>query len=278
MKIFYHRFSLRPLKKLNHLAGLSDRDGVFLRSESTDGIGYSEYFPHPELGDLNVEEFLDTFKDQMHETQMKALYFLDPQWSQVKTGKIFYNHQLYREGERLECTTIKYKIKNDQDFFFQHCPEGIKNIRLDANGLFNANTWRDFELRIPKELYHLIEYIEDPLSLINWEDVSLPKAQDFIKGSPCQVKIYKPYREFYPEETKKVIFSGNMGHGLSNYQGYLELLQKGNLEDYHGIITPNLYENSANIFTGNYQGGFAPNTQLLNHYFHELELRPWKRL
>lgn len=278
MNIFYHRFTLRPLQKLNHLGTLSEREGVFLKSESTEGIGYSEYFPHPELGDSNVEEFLDTFKDQIHETQRKALYFLDPQWSQVKTDKIFFNHQLYQVGKNGECSTIKYKIKNEQDNFFQNCPQGIKNIRLDANGLFNTKTWKEYELSIPKEYYHLIEYIEDPLSDINWEDVRIPKAQDFIKGFPSQVKIYKPYREFYPEGANKVIFSGNMGHGLSNYQSYLELLQRGNLDDYHGIITPDLFETSAKIFAGNYQDGFAPNKKILNNYFHELELSPWKIL
>ena len=277
MKIFFHRFYLKPKIKLNHLSSVEVREGVFLKSEQSGGVGYTEYFPHPELGDLSVNNFLESFMQQKHESQKKALYFLKPEWSRLETNPSFFNHQLYREGETLESGTIKYKIKNENDFL-QNLPSGIQSLRLDANGLFNMNSWTQFEKNIPPKNRMLIDYIEDPLSDEDWHNINLPRARDFIQGTPFEVNIYKPYREFFPVNSKRVIFSGNMGHGLSNYQAYLELLGKGNLKDHHGLLTPDLYENSFDIFTGSFRDGFRPEMNSLKKYFEELKDKTWTPL
>ena len=277
MNIFFHRFYLKPKIKLNHLSSIEVREGVFLKSEQAAGVGYTEYFPHPELGDLGVNNFLESFKQQKHESQKKALYFLKPEWSRLETNPSFFNHQLFREGEKLESGTIKYKIKDKSDCLL-NLPSGIQSIRLDANGLFNMNSWIQFEKKIPPQHWKLIDYIEDPLSDEEWQNIKLPTARDFVKGTPFEVNIYKPYREFFPVNSKRVIFSGNMGHGLSNYQAYLELLGKGNLKDHHGLLTPDLYENSFDIFTGSFRDGFRPEMNSLKKYFEELKDKTWTPL
>jgi hypothetical protein len=277
MRILFHRFQLKPKVELNRLSSASFREGVFLKSEGSGGTGYTEYFPHPELGDQDINDFLETFKVQRHETQKKALYLLAPKWSRIESGKAFLNHQLFREGDPIGSGTIKYKIKNENDFL-QSLPSGVKSIRLDANGLFNQNSWKVFEQKALTSHLKLIDYIEDPIADGKWQDIQIPRAVDFINGSPNEVKIYKPYREFYPEGNKRIIFSGNMGHGLSNYQSYLELLERGNLVDHHGLLTPDLYDNLPEIFSGNFQDGFKPELNSLREYFKQLESLTWTPL
>lgn len=277
MKLFFHRFHLKSKVELNRLSSTSVREGVFLKSEGAGGIGYTEYFPHPELGDQSLNDFLETFKEQKNECQKKAFFLLAPKWSRYESEKSFLNHQLFREGEPLQSDTIKYKIKNENDLL-QALPLGIKSIRLDANGLFNKNSWKVFEQKVLSSHPKAIDYIEDPIADGNWDDVQIPKAVDFIHGSPFEIKIYKPYREFFPEGNKRIIFSGNMGHGLSNYQSYLELLERGNLDDHHGLLTPDLYDNLPEIFSGNFQDGFKPEKNSLREYFKQLESLTWTPL
>jgi hypothetical protein len=278
MKISFHRFQLKPKRKLNRQSVFGKREGVFLKSEGQQGIGYCEYFPHPELGDESVTLFLETFRDQKNTTQKKALYFLDPKWSRIETEKKFINHQLLRNGDIIESDFVKIKLQDKNDLFFLMSLQGIKKIRLDANGLFDKNNWNEFYHQLLGTHKNLIDYIEDPLSDTSWDSVHLTRARDFIKGAPFEVHIYKPYREFIPDNKKRIIFSGNMGHGLSNYQAYLELISSGNLNEIHGLLTPNLYENSLDIFSGDFRTGFSPNKIFLKNYFHELSIKEWTPL
>jgi hypothetical protein len=151
-------------------------------------------------------------------------------------------------------------------------------IRLDANGLFSQESWREFFTRIPQDFIHLIDYIEDPIDDGEWKNILLPCAQDFIQGSPSHVNIFKPYREFFPQMEKRIVFSGNMGHGLSNYQSYLELVHLGDLNDFHGILTNSLYQDSPDLFSGNYSEGFLPNKSELEAYLKDIASLNWTLL
>ena len=278
MKISFHRFKLRPKVELNYLSSTHIREGVFLKSESDKGIGYSEYFPHPELGDESVDEFLKTFKEQNTLAQRKALYLLDPKWIDLRLNKLFFNHQFYQKGDLPCAKIIKYKIRREDDFGFLDLIKNKNIIRLDANGLFSQESWRDFFSRIPQEFIRSIDYIEDPIDDGEWKNILLPCAQDFIQGSPSHVNIFKPYRDFFPQEDKRIVFSGNMGHGLSNYQSYLELVHSGDLNEFHGILTNSIYQDSPNLFLGNYTDGFSPNHSELESYIKEIASLNWTLL
>ena len=278
MKISFHRFKLRPKVELNYLSSTHIREGVFLKSESDKGIGYCEYFPHPELGDESVDEFLKTFTEQNTLAQKKALYLLDPNWIDLDVNKRFFNHQFFQKGDSPRAKIIKYKIRREDDFGFLELMKNKIIIRLDANGLFSQESWREFFTRIPQDFIHLIDYIEDPIDDGEWKNILLPCAQDFIQGSPSHVNIFKPYREFFPQMEKRIVFSGNMGHGLSNYQSYLELVHLGDLNDFHGILTNSLYQDSPDLFSGNYSEGFLPNKSELESYIKEIASLNWTLL
>jgi hypothetical protein len=278
MKISFHRFKLRPKVELNYLSSTHIREGVFLKSESDKGIGYCEYFPHTELGDESVDEFLKTFKEQKTLAQKKALYLLDAKWIDLGVNKRFFNHQFFQKGDSAHAKIIKYKIRHKDDFGFLELLEDKHILRLDANGLFSQESWRNFFSRIPQEFIRFIDYIEDPIDDGQWKNILLPCAQDFIQGFPSHVKIFKPYREFFSQDPKRIIFSGNMGHGLSNYQSYLELVHSGDLNEFHGILTNSIYQDSSDLFSGNYNEGFLPNKSELESYIKEIASLNWTLL
>ena len=278
MNIFFHKFKLKPLTSLNRFSGQDSREGVFLKTEGLEGVGFCEYFPHPELGDEDVDHFLSSFYDQKSSAQKKAMYFLSPSWSKTYVPRHFFNHQLVIPESPIESTVLKYKIKHKDDLGFLSLMNHKNKIRLDANGLFDRNSWSTFIQKIPLSSRPYIEYIEDPFATSNWSDIILPRASDFILGNPYEIKIYKPYREFYPKNEKKVIFSGNLGHGLANYQAYLELVQFGNLNEHHGLLTRRIYEETPELFEGNYEIGFSPNQDALHKYFDFLSALNWTTL
>ena len=273
MKIYFHRFTLNPLKPLNRFSREETREGVFLKSDSANGIGMCEYFPHRELEDPAVDEFLETFSEGRFIVQQKALYLLNPYWIRQSASKSFHNHSFSESG-----MVVKYKLKDEKDYSFINQFDKVERYRLDANGLFTDESWKIFYQGLPHEVKVKIEYVEDPLSTVDWSSIKTPCAQDFIKGGPAQLIILKPYRDFYPDTDKTVIFSGNMGHGLSNFQTYLELLDKGNLDLYHGILTPHLYENVPELFVRTRDNQFQPDTKAINDYINHLSSMEWSHL
>lgn len=277
MKIYFHKFALTPLKPLNRLGSLESREGVFLKSISSIGIGYSEYFPHPEWGDLAVNDFLATFQLQNKIVQQKALHFLDPRFIR-KESTPFLNHSFYQGVTTENHEIIKYKIKRPTDLGFLPLFEACEKIRLDANGLFDQRTWKTFYEQIPNELRERIEYIEDPFFDNDWSEVKFSCARDFIAGSPFQYTIYKPYRDFFPSNGRPVIFSGNMGHGLANYQAYLELLEMGDLTRHHGLYTPNQYENLPELFKPISSGALHPDIVGVEAYLEMFKQMSWESL
>lgn len=279
MDILFNRFSLTPSIDLNGHAGAKERHGVLLMGRLGEDIGFAEYFPHHELGDPDCDEFLSTFKDQKLLSQKKAFYFLDPKWITTDQNSYFLNHQLHTPNSTDEASFFKYKIKNREDIGFIDLLRKGYRLRLDANGIFDQKSWTSFKDRIPEKLLTNIEYIEDPLIDEDWSIVSLPKARDFITGSPYEFKIYKPYREFFmPANDHHTIFSGNMGLGLANYQGYLELTAFGNLLLTHGLLTPALYSEDYDVFRGNYTLGFSPDREKLLRLLNHLHALHWRSL
>jgi hypothetical protein len=278
MKFYFHKFQLTPLRKLNHLSSIAPRCGVFLKRENNEGLGFCEYFPHPELGDEDVDVFLASFHEQRSNSQKKAAYLLEPKWSQVYEPKKFFNHQLYKENDSLQSHVIKYKLHHKDDFhFIKLIKKGLK-LRLDANGLFDLESWPHFIRSLSTETIEHLDYIEDPMNQLNWSDITLPAAKDFIPGVPYQVNIFKPYRDFLNLDKVRTIFSGNMGNGLSNYQAYLELVEFGDLRDHHGILTDDLYQECPKLFSGNFIEGFEPNNSAIRNYFLKLESLDWTPL
>ncbi len=271
MDIFYHKFTLTPCQSLNRLSATSPREGVFLRTQNS----FWEYFPHPELGDLSLKDFLAEFVRQEKISTQKALLTLSKPLIKNITPRVFQNHHLWQGSVETYYPVIKYKLKNANDRLFLEFK--CEQIRLDANGLFTSQGWKDFDSSLPQEFKKKIDYIEDPLSGEDWREVEMRCAKDFIAGSPATFTIYKPYREFYPA-SPRVIFSGNMGHALSQYLSYLELMELGQLSLVHGLINPPLYENVPYLFKGDYERGFILDIDKSSVFLQSLDELVWKKL
>lgn len=277
MNIFFHKFFLTPLRAPNARETVSDREGVFLMGDKNGIFSFWEYFPHPELGDETVDKFLESFKTAISPAQKKAHLRLT--WPLKNDSyPTFKNHELFREGLKPQASILKYKLSNKSDLGFIPLIQAGHSIRLDANGIFSTKDWPIFEKKIPSEYLSLIEYIEDPLNVADWRIVKLPKAQDFISGHPYQVKVYKPYRELFPAQATQVVFSAPMGHLLGNYLTYQELVEYGDLQLSHGLLTPGLYEQVPELFKGNYKDGFQICKDVLDTFVRDLKNKKWEAL
>lgn len=271
MDIYYHKFSLKPRQELNRLAGKQERQGVFLKSTNS----YWEYFPHPELGDPTVDEFLERFPIQDHPSTQKALSILKAPLPKNIEPRTFQNHYLWLSPTEEYFPVIKYKLKSktDRRFVDFNCDQ----LRLDANGLFDHEEWTLFESSLSSALKEKIDYVEDPLQTENWSCVGLRSAQDFIPGAPATFTVYKPYRDFFPR-SGQVIFSGNMGHALSQYLSYIELIELGQLSLVHGLINPPLYEDVPQLFQGDHRRGFNLRLDATKKFLQSLENIDWRML
>jgi hypothetical protein len=139
--------------------------------------------------------------------------------------------------------------------------------------MFNQDQYTTFIKNIPKEYLHLIDYLEDPLPVENWQDLGVKLAQDFIKGEPAQVLIHKPNARFLPKTDKKVIFSSYLGSSLGVWHSYCELLEQGNLQEIHGIITKGFYQEEFNFLPG-----FVPDQESIKNLYDDLSKSEWKLL
>ena len=274
MKIYFSRYERTPLQKINRLSATTKKNGVLLRSE----FGcYADYFPHTELGDLGVDEFLETFLLLKRPRDLKILSRLKQQ-TNLPESVAFKNHELLiTKSRKTTLPYIKYKIKDLHDFDF--CQLNFEKVRLDANGLFiNPEEVNHYLRLIPKNIQEKIEYIEDPTPSIDWGLINVATAKDFIEGSGHEYLIYKPDLDFYKNSAKPVIFSSYLGHELGTWQAYEELVQKGNLDLVHGLVSEGVYKEEKMLFDCIDDSYFKPNVIRVHDLFASLHGLDWKYL
>lgn len=276
MDIFFSHYQLTPRRRANSLSDLSTKSGIFLKT-SHEQNEIADYFPHEILGDQSIQEFLESFPDQKNQYHQSILLQLQKKKSPLPQTS-FLNHQLWQEGVKLEAPVVKYKIMEIDE----EIPSAILNsnckIRLDANGIFKNKELSKFLSRLDPDQLNRIEYIEDPNSDGLWTEIPIPCAKDFIKSNSYQILIYKPNREHHLRIPKKTIFSGYMGHPLGTLHAYKELIERGDLHLYHGLLTPNLYQEDIDLFEGNYSLGFKPNTKKINEETSRILDQRWELL
>jgi hypothetical protein len=279
MKVLYSEYSLTPLRKANRLSSLDSKRGVFLKGTLGDKVLFADYFPHEALGDSSIGEFLSRFKYQDHEYDKKVFHFLlkDHDYQKLKPVK-FFNHELWIGTGASHSSVAKYKLQGHDDFSFLPLLENKVRLRLDANGLFSRKEFSDFVKQIPELSRHLIEYIEDPLKDTDWSDLALPSARDFIAGSPYEVFIYKPNCEMRQKNDKKTIYSSYMGSDLGRWHSFCDLVETGDLKEYHGIVTKGLYQEQIDFFKGSFNEGFVPELELVKKVYKEVSHSEWKVL
>lgn len=280
MKVSVSPYVLTPLKRANRLSSLEQKDGVYLKGELNGKILFADYFPHSSLGDRTVEEFLQSFRFQEHIYDEKVFHFLlKDHLFQDGESKLFKNHLLSQGGDaRIDSPVMKYKLHYPEDFGFLPALKNGVILRLDANGLFTRNEFEEFLKQVPKDSLKNIEYIEDPLTDLDWNGLDVPVAQDFIQGTPFDFIIYKPNASFLKPTDKNVIFSSYLGSDLGRWHAASELFTHGDLKLTHGIVTEGFYEEELPLFAGSYQHGFEANKLVLKKMYESIYQRKWTHL
>ena len=276
--IWFSRYQLTPLRKLNAKSGSGMMEGVFLKVQDERGeFGYADYFPHVELGDLSVEQVLQGERDEYFE---KCLHFAKNE-KRLRTQEHlpFLNHQLGMSSNHNKTAIIKLKLFGIEDLSLaRQCLERQMPLRLDANGSVSFEQWQAFLASLSQEQRELIDYIEDP-GRGDWKALGVPSAQDFQQNESFDFYIHKANAKFFPENlsSSKVIFSSYMGSDLGRYHCYLELLEKGDLSQVHGIHTPDCFEEQGSLFEPSGEA-LRPGTEAITSLYANLERRQWSCL
>lgn len=237
MKISYAHYHLIPLERLNAKADMKPKEGLYLKIEKDDEVYFSDYFPHVELGDLSVKDML---KDPYDNSYFQNCLKLSLLVQDVNEYKPFKNHTINTLDGSGVC---KLKLKTKEDLFkIINYLDKYEKLRLDANGSFSINELNNYFKSIDTSK---IEYIEDPSTELNWNDLIIPSATDFIKNKFASFFIIKPNRSIQPQREKQII-SSYMGSDLGRIMAYKYLMLMGDLDLYHGIITPNIYQEQRN--------------------------------
>lgn len=278
MKVFYSPYTLTPLKAVNRLSQGDKAHGVFVKAVLKNTTLFADYFPHMTLGDRTVDEFLTDFKFQTDEYDKKVLdrLFKDETFQRLKT-RTFFNHKLWAGIGELDSPVIKYKIMSLEDRNFIYALEKNVRVRLDANGLFDNETFKAFKKDIPEKYLDLIDYIEDPMQDPDWTGIEMKTARDFVAGSPADFYIYKPSCEFRPQQIN-VIYSSYLSSEFGKWQSYGELCLEGDLRLTHGIVTKGFYQEETNLFDGTYGTCFLPNHDAVRGLYQDLSDKNWKLL
>lgn len=233
MKISYAKYNLHLLEKINAKTDMSVKEGMYLRIEKDGETYFSDYFPHIPLGDCSVD---DVLKDPYENAYFQNCLKLGLLIHEANAYKSFKNHHL-NTLDGGEVCKLKLKTKSDLEAIPKYLDK-YNRLRLDANGSFSINELNDFFKTIDTSK---IEYIEDPSEELNWNDLCIPTACDFIKNKFASFFIIKPNRSIQPQRENQII-SSYMGSDLGRIMAYKYLMLMGDLELYHGIITPGLYK------------------------------------
>lgn len=258
---------------------MEQKQGVYLKARLDDRVTFADYFPHASFGDKGIDQFLADFKYQKEEYDQKVFHFLQYEHNyHFIPQKSFHNHQLWTGTEDLEAKVVKYKLhRTNDDTFLDPLKRGLR-VRLDANCLFNRDGLKNFISLIPPEYLSQIDYVEDPLVEKNWDKIGIKSARDLIKGTPHDVHIHRPNCKFFPENETNVIFSSYLGGDLGRWHTYCELLEKGNLNEIHGIISKGFFAEEKYFLKGNYETGFAADPVVVKELYQDLHNREWKHL
>lgn len=280
MKVYYKFYQLRPKRNLNRVEQQASHQGVHLKIEQRRDQSFADFFSHPALGDIHLDEFLEKFKFQENEISQKTFYFLQNdaklRFDSLAQLTPFKNHSLWHSSSDLKASVYKYKLLAQDDFTFVKLLQQNKLVRLDANGLFTGNEYQSFLKKIDPTLLAAIEYIEDPF-IGNWQISSPVKiASDFIDNPDHAIKIHKPNREFLSPSLKPHIFSSYMGSQLGQWHSYCEMLAYADRSLYHGVHIDNFYEDD--IFLQADQDCFIPQKIKVKRLYDELASAQWKVL
>lgn len=301
MGLSYSPYQLTATKSLNSQMNKTVRSGVLLKFSQGKEVGYADYHPWTKLGDIDIPTFLTIIKYHPEHplTQvMKSFLRDDISWQNHIPQKSFFNHDLCLDFAELtqqkKISVIKMKIGHQIDKEQMAIKKVTKKfpqirLRLDANHALSLKQTLAFWNMFSPEEKTCIEYLEDPFPYHasswrelkkyniplgldhfaeNTQDIS-PDSYDFLIFKP-NIKSYDSFKK----NNKDMIFSSSMGHDLGRFHSYCRLLEKGDLNLYHGIHTPHIYEEQQDIFLMK-ENRVTPQIGTIKKFYEELAQRKW---
>lgn len=217
MRIWFAPYTLKPRANLNaKTATLSERIGSLLKIESSEGEGYADLHPWPELGDAPLKEQLSALREgrftpllerslQMAEIDREARARGESVFTNLEIPASHYlisdlNEGLDRELEfarSLGFQILKIKMGRDPELEISKLPNEFR-LRLDFNGVLTPERFETLDFA---RVRANIDFIEDPCAFqaAAWKRLNAGIPLAFDRGDlhevverACAVVILKP--------------------------------------------------------------------------------------
>lgn len=276
MRIWVHRYSLVPRKRLSDVAAPGPRNGALLRIDD----GFADLHPWPELGDLPLEAQLAMLARGEMTAQVAA---------SVRLARLDGDARA-RGVSLFEGLTIpeSHWTGNDPPDGFDtvktkgvlEVPEHVR-IRIDFNATLTAEEFLVVAETLPRER---IDFIEDPCpyEAITWERLraatGLRLALDRMPGD-ADVLVHKPaLQSEFPVTDREIVVTSYMDHPIGQF-GAAYVAATHRTSTRCGLMTHVLYEPDAFIDRIERDGSrlLAPKGTGLG-FDDLLENLPWKTL
>jgi o-succinylbenzoate synthase len=231
MKIWHHKYSLKPLQSLSSVAVAGERHGALLKILWPDGkCGYGDLYPWPEFGDQPLDEHINAlFLKRITNLVEQSIWLarrdakaraLNQNFLQainrVKNHYIITDITQINESKLADIkasgfSTLKIKagrdIENEIEFIKRTLTRFNFLFRIDFNAKGDLKAIEALYTAIPHDLREKIEFIEDPMpySFENWSilkkyfniavDFEADKVDWSVKNLPIDVMVIKPARQ-----------------------------------------------------------------------------------
>jgi O-succinylbenzoate synthase len=253
MRVWVHRYSLMPRRRLSAVANEGAREGALLRLETDGGAeGFADLHPWPELGDLPLEVQLAMLARGETTGQSAAslhLAHLDAA-ARARGVSLFEGLTIpesHWPGSDPPDGFDTVKIKGTA-----RVPEGVR-VRIDFNNTLTPAEFLDVVETLP---FERIDFIEDPCpydeeTWTRLRDVSgLRLALDrgaAPAGGAYDVLIHKPaLQAAWPEEACEIVVTSYLDHPVGQL-GAAYVAASHGAAARCGLMTHVLYEPDAFI-------------------------------
>lgn len=243
IQFWYHRYMLYPQNSLSALADETPREGLLFKMQWPDQkVGYADFFPWPELGDMQVDAQLDELRRGHISTLLEQTIWLARKDALLRAEKKnaltesmkIKNHFLVNDFTQITdlnlneiksagFSTIKVKVgrswKDEIEWINQVLRKHSFTCRLDFNSKGDPATFERMMSVLAPGLKQRIEFVEDPFpwDFEAWSDASkiAPLALDqeyknvnwreHLQNMPFKVIVIKPARQDVEEAVKYAV-------------------------------------------------------------------------
>ena len=256
MRLWAHRYRLKPRRRLSRVAAPGAREGALLRMRSDSGAdGFADLHPWPELGDLPLETQLGMLSRGETTAQSRASLYLANVDAEARARGV----SLF---EGLTIPESHWPGSDPPDGFDTVKIKGVMpvpdhvRIRIDFNAALTADEFEGIAKTLPRER---MDFVEDPCPYDpgTWqslrEKTGLRLALDLAAGDRTvtpgtyDVLVHKPaLRTEWPGADGEIVVTSYMDHPIGQFgAAYVAASHKAAARC--GLMTHVLYEADAFI-------------------------------